>query len=474
MSSFLSHPRRWWRRRAVLAAPVAAALVTGVLVAVPASAAVGSPLVGAASGRCLDVLGGSNTQGAAVGIYDCQGSQNQGWVFTGAGELRTFNETACLDAPVNAAAGAALVIWPCNGGQNQKFRQHTDGSIVAAQTGLCLDVNQGATANETRVILWACNGQANQRWSSTGTPTIPPPGNGTCDVAPVDPQASRQARNLLCYLYSQYGNHILSGQRETNGREDEFNHIRTTTGKYPAIRGLDMCDRPGAISRAAAWWNAGGIPLIGWHVGAPGTGRTCDYAGSTSINAVLTPGTNENRAYLAELDAAAGQLAQLQSQGVAVLWAPYHEAGGTWFWWSTEGGSQYQRLWRYQFDYFTKTKGVHNLVWLHPYNGSPQSSFYPGKQYVDVGGADTYVSDHGPLTSLYNSTRAIVGGTVPIALHENGAIPDPDQLQSSGARWVTFNTWNGDWLYGKNDAAFLRKVYTHNYVVTRDEVPSLR
>src|SRR4051812_23063723 len=96
---------------------------------VPASAAVGSPLVDAGSGRCLDVLGGSNTQGAAVGIYDCQGGQNQGWVFTGAGELRTFNETACLDAPLNAAAGAALVIWACNGGPNQKFRHNANGSI---------------------------------------------------------------------------------------------------------------------------------------------------------------------------------------------------------------------------------------------------------------------------------------------------------------------------------------------------------
>jgi hypothetical protein len=471
VSSLRSHPRRRWRRWALIAAPLTALLATGVAVALPAAAAVGTPLVGAGSGRCLDVIGGTNTQGATVGIYDCNGGQNQGWVFTAAGELRTFNETACLDAPLNAAPGAAPVIRPCKGGANQKFRRNADGGIVGTQSGLCLDVDGAATANGTRTILWNCTGRPNQHWTEPGTPTTPPAG---CTVTPADPQATRQARNLLCYLYSQYGNHILSGQRETNGREDEFNHLRTTTGKDPAIRGLDMCDRPGATGRAAAWWNAGGIPLIGWHVGAPGTGGSCDYAGRTSINAVLTAGTAQNRAYLAELDAAAGQLLQLQAQGVAVLWAPYHEAGGTWFWWSTEGGSQYQRLWRYQFDYFTRTKGVHNLVWLHPYNGDPQSSFYPGRQYVDVGGADTYVTDHGPLTSLYHATRAIVGGTVPIALHENGAIPDPDQLQSSGARWVTFNTWNGDWLYGRNDAAFLRKVYQHQYVVTRDEVPNLR
>ncbi|MEO3781401.1 glycosyl hydrolase [Micromonospora sp. B11E3] len=137
------------------------------------------------------------------------------------------------------------------------------------------------------------------------------------------------------------------------------------------------------------------------------------------------------------------------------------------------GKAQYQRLWRFQFNYFTQTKGIHNLVWLHPYNGEPDPSFYPGKQYVDVGGADTYVRDHGPLTDLFNRTRDIVGGTVPIALHENGAIPDPDQLQATNTYWVLFNTWNGRWLR-TNSPSFLRTVYGHSYVVTRDEVPNLK
>ena len=464
--------RRRRRFRSAIAASAAAVVAAAGAWAVmtPASAAVGSPLIGAASGRCLDVLDGVTTDGAGVGIYDCNGGQNQGWVFTGAGELRTFNETKCLDVPNAAtAAGTRPVIWSCNGGANQKFRR-SGNAIVAQQSGLCLDVFSAATANSSPVTLWTCNGQSNQQWTNSGST---PPGNppAGCSARPVDPQATTQARKLLCYLYSQYGNHIISGQRESNGREDEFNHIRSVTGKYPAIRGLDMCDRP--ATRAAAWWNAGGIPLIGWHVGAPAT-SSCNYGGTASINATLTSGTAQNRSYLSELDYAAGQLLQLQSQGVAVLWAPYHEAGGTWFWWSKEGGSQYQRLWRFQFDYFTRTKGIHNLVWLHPYNGTPNSSFYPGKQYVDVGGADTYARDHNPQASMFQQTRAIVGGTIPIALHENGPIPDPDQLQSTGARWVLFSTWNGNHLYQSNDQNFLRKVYGHSYVVTRDEVPNLK
>ncbi|HYN97254.1 MAG TPA: glycosyl hydrolase [Pilimelia sp.] len=473
--------RRWLKPTVAAAAAVLAVAGTWVVTA-PASAAIGNPVRSVASNRCLDVFGNNPANGTQIATWDCNGQQNQGWVFTGAGEMRTFNETKCLDVPGGStSAGTVLIIWDCGGGANQRFRRNGN-TIVAEQTGLCLALAGGATAAGTRVQLAACNNQASQQWTTTGTggPTTPPPTSGPttpppsgCSAAPVDPQATAQARRLLCYLYSQYGNHIISGQREFNGRENEFNHIRTTTGEDPAIRGVDMCDRPGAIDRALAWWNAGGIPLIGWHVGAPAT-SPCNYGGTASINATLTTGTAENRSYMAELDAAATQLLRLQSQGVAVLWAPYHEAGGTWFWWSKENGAQYQRLWRFQFDYFIRVKGIHNLVWLHPYNGDPQASFYPGKQYVDVGGADTYASDHNPQTNLYNRTRAIVGGTIPIALHENGPIPDPDQMISTGARWVLFNTWNGNHLTGSNDAAFLRRVYTHNYVVTRDELPNLR
>ena len=166
----------------------------------------------------------------------------------------------------------------------------------------------------------------------------------------------------------------------------------------------------------------------------------------------------------------------MQAAGGAVIWRPFHEAGGTWFWWSKEGGSQYNRLWRFTFDYYTRVKGLHHLVWMHPFNGQPSSAFYPGKAYVDVGGADTYAGDHNPLLPMFNTTRNIVGSTIPIALHENGPIPDPNQLQSSGARWVLFNTWHTTWLTNTsvNSTTFLRDVYNHSYVITRDELPNLR
>ncbi|MCC8243045.1 glycosyl hydrolase [Saccharothrix luteola] len=460
--------------RALLALALSLPALT--LVAGPATAAP-APLVGVASNRCLDVVGASNADGALVDIWDCNGQSNQGWEFTAAGELRVFSGGRCLNVPNGSTApGTRLAIWACTGGANQKFRLNSNGSITATQSGLCLDVANQATANGTAVTLWNCNGQTNQQWR-TGTGPGPSP---TCSVNPVNPNATAQARKLLCYVYSQYGNHILSGQQESTwigGPDYEINHIRNNTGKYPAIRALDYGDSKDYASRAIAWWNAGGIPMVGYHMGAPTHPDTYEGTQQTvSINAVLTPGTAQYNSFIQRLDGAAASLQQLENAGAAVIWRPFHEAGGTWFWWSKEGGAQYNRLWRFMYNYFTNTKGLNNLVWLHGYNGQPQASFYPGKSVVDIGGADTYAGNgnYDPLNAMYNSVRNIVGSTIPIALHENGPIPDPDRLQSTGTRWVLFGTWHGNHLTQGNSISHLQKVYNHSYVVTRDELPNLK
>ena len=312
----------------------------------------------------------------------------------------------------------------------------------------------------------------------TAVPTSTP--SSTCGVAPVDPKATRQARNLLCYLYSVYGNHILSGQQESPWNQNgtmEMNYIFSLTGKYPAIRGLDYGDSQNWSTRAIPWWQAGGIDMVSYHMGAPGqpidgwTGAQL----TADINAVLTPGTAQYQSFISRLDGSASELAKAQAAGVPIIWRPFHEAGGTWFWWSKEGGSQYVRLWKFMFNYYTNVKGLHNLIWLLPFDGQPNASFWPGKAYVDIAGADTYGSDHNPQTSLYNATRSIVGSSIPIALHENGPIPDPSLLQSSGTKWVFFNTWHSNWIMDTsvNDQNFIRKVYSSPYVITRDRVPNL-
>ena len=123
------------------------------------------PLRGVGSGRCLDVLGQSQTDGTNLQIYDCWGGTNQQWTSTASGQLTVYG-SKCLDVPNHAtSAGTRVEIWTCNGGTNQQWRLNSDGTVVGVESGLCLDVSGAGTANGTAVQLWTCNGQSNQKWT---------------------------------------------------------------------------------------------------------------------------------------------------------------------------------------------------------------------------------------------------------------------------------------------------------------------
>jgi hypothetical protein len=120
-------------------------------------------IVGADSGRCVDVPGASQTPGTQVALWDCNGGANQQWTATAAGELQVYGSD-CLDA-AGQSAGAKVDIATCTGGANQKWTTNADGTITSGQSGLCLDATGAGTANGTLIELWTCNGGGNQRWS---------------------------------------------------------------------------------------------------------------------------------------------------------------------------------------------------------------------------------------------------------------------------------------------------------------------
>jgi hypothetical protein len=122
-------------------------------------------LVGAGSGRCLDVPNQSTTNGVQVEIWDCNGGANQSWAQLSNGTLQVYG-TKCLDVIGHATApGSKVAIWDCNGGANQRWTVNSNGTIVGVESGLCLDVTGAGTANGTLIDIFTCNGGSNQRWT---------------------------------------------------------------------------------------------------------------------------------------------------------------------------------------------------------------------------------------------------------------------------------------------------------------------
>ena len=239
--------------------------------------------------------------------------------------------------------------------------------------------------------------------------------------------------------------------------------------------------------------------MFRYHMGMPASGLTCTadcYQGSNCAEPttmpsgsfftnVITAGTPENTSLNAKLDYVAVQLGAMQAANVPVIFAVYHETQPNgWFWWAqTSSGSAFVNLWIYTFNYLTKTKGLTNIIWLMPFSGSPNASFYPGKAYVDIGGPDEYTQPSNLATfnasTNYTAAASVFGSSMPIALHETGTAVQPDYMFPNTAPWILWNIWatyenTAQSGFTFNTVDSLKAVYASQYTITRDEIPNLK
>jgi hypothetical protein len=312
---------------------------------------------------------------------------------------------------------------------------------------------------------------------------------------PVTPNASPEVQSLLAYFGDIYGKKILSGQQEgwrgTNALGFELAHITNTTGKLPAVLGLDLAGvtrtdnfrwrrlRHAAAERAIDWYvNRHGIVTLCWHWAAP-LGERVVYSKDTRFDLprALTDGTDEHTAVLRDLDAVAAELKLLQDAQVPVLWRPLHEANGRWFWWGAHGPEPCKKLWWLMFDRFTGQHGLTNLIWVFsPGASTDLADWYPGDEYVDLIGQDHYPMDgnHGAAKDVFDELVAFGRGNKLVGLSENGPIPDPDRLVSERADWLFFITWSGRTLTERNSNEQLVKAYHHPQVLSLGDLPNLK
>lgn len=150
-----------------------------------------------------------------------------------------------------------------------------------------------------------------------------------------------------------------------------------------------------------------------------------------------------------------------------------YELDGKWFWWGKGGAENFKKLWRIMYDRYTNYWGLNNLIWNLGYCGDVNDGWYPGDEYVDIIGADTYVNHTDSLVSMYQKTAQIADK--PVCLHENGPVPDPDKLMADGSKWLWFMTWHTSFIdsHDINTAEYLNKVYNSDYVLTLDELPDV-
>ena len=329
-------------------------------------------------------------------------------------------------------------------------------------------------------------------------------------VQPADPDLIPEARAVLHYLESIYGKQTLSGISGTKNAEA----IRQETGKDPAIVAIDLSgwNSPtwgktytpvvqGYINAVKATWEKGSIVSMQFHwkhplkpdgtawVGKHGNGPP---SGPYDMAAATKPGTPERKAFMEDLAKHADYLQQLAQARIPVLWRPFHEIDGGWFWWTDkEHPENTAEMWRAMFNYLVKERKFHNLIWVYSAGLHANAKgkdvaqveyrkrFYPGDAYVDISGIDIYPNTYfgwgKPQEDTYQKAWDIMRQVTPnkmLALCEGEAIPNPDLMAKDGPKWLYCLPW---WGPGKaHPAEWIKKTYTHEFVITRDELPDLK
>ncbi|MED9905184.1 MAG: glycosyl hydrolase [Lachnospiraceae bacterium] len=313
---------------------------------------------------------------------------------------------------------------------------------------------------------------------------------GTAVMMPVNLHATENAKKLLKYLSEIGGQRIITGQHTKTVAMEEIAEIKRLTGKTPALRGFELlayspniryetadeeclkevAENKNTLEEALAFGKTGGIVTFTWHWFSPLGGRDKSfYAENTDFDAtlVLQEGTAEREAFFHDLDRIAELLKPFLAEDIPILWRPFHEAEGNWFWWGVKGPAVAAQLYRLQFDYFVNKYHLDNLLWVW---NSPLPEGYPGDDVVDVISRDVYMPA-GTATDYrkeYKELTAITAAKKPVALAEIGILPDMDLLQESRVPWCYYMTWCGEFVLTEkyNSRAALKQLYDSDYAVT--------
>src|SRR5665648_517363 len=259
--------------------------------------------------------------------------------------------------------------------------------------------------------------------AATSTPTVAtalPPGQ----VRVVDPDVTPATASLFNYLQDVRGEATLFGHQHTTSfgmtigtADGTTSDVKNGVGDFPAIFGWDTLilqgdERPGQAANTtdqniAAFADyiqkadtIGGISTISAHMENFVTGGSFYDTTGDTLRAVLPGGAKHDalKAYLDNIATLAGSIHGADGNLIPIIFRPWHENAGSWFWWGAAYGSpgEYAELYRFTVEYLRDVKGVHNLL----YAFSPGGGFggnadlylrtYPGDEYIDVLGYDSY------------------------------------------------------------------------------------
>ena len=289
---------------------------------------------------------------------------------------------------------------------------------------IILTIGNNSTNNMKQIILLAALAMATMASCSSNSSSKP-----TADPTPAESLLVRMdTLRKHGYMYGHqddpfYG---ITWEWEHGDRSD----TKELVGDYPAVMGfelggIEMEDKANLDSVPFDWMREeiikhhqrGGIVTISWHPRNPLNGKTAWIGEDTiaynklvaegvdpatlvnpkqTVHEMLEGGSIHDKAltWIGHVSDFIGSLKTPEGEVVPVIFRPWHENTGNWFWWGETNCSaeDYKTLWNMTQDYMNEQLPG-QLVWS--YSPSPRSmehflERWPGDDRVQLLGVDAY------------------------------------------------------------------------------------
>ena len=298
--------------------------------------------------------------------------------------------------------------------------------------------NQGSTENSSGTSSLSEETPSQEIPASTASSsenTVIRQTSETRSLAMTDDQASQETKELYAYLKNlNKKKDILFGQQhaldegvtltsEGSRVGSTDSDVKNAVGDYPAVFGwdtlsLDGYEKPGVSGdpkqsianlthSMKTAHQLGGIITMSTHPHNFVTGGDFNDTSGNVVQEILPGGSKNNQfnQWLDRIAELAHNLKTDEGKTIPVIFRPFHEQTGSWFWWgeSTTNPEQYKALYRYTVEYLRDQKGVHNFLYAYSPGAGNDRYFktYPGDAYVDVLGIDSYDDKNQPGSDSY-------------------------------------------------------------------------
>lgn len=358
---------------------------------------------------------------------------------------------ASLDKGINAAK--ALLLSTTEGSAEGQFPAGTKSVLQTAINSAQLVMTNGATSQANLdAAVWSIYDACVTYEKQAVLPAHPL----------VDQNTTRQTRYLYQNLQQLQEKAVLFGMHDATGYgvgwsgDNDRSDVKSVVGDYPAVYSEDLSgtdgnpNNPDQQYRMTTAFERGGIITMCWHQVDPlGRGFYAADVGNENIVKTILPGGSQHAFYKNKLKNAAIFFKSLRGsngENIPIIFRPYHEHTGNWFWWGDTQCSiaEYNAIWKFTVNYLRDSLNVHNLLYaISPsstnlYSGIGYERIYPGHDYVDIIGGDYYFGSPATGSDPANFLKFLQTlGAQSVKTGKVGAVTEVGQEGLKNADWYT-------------------------------------